>query len=139
MVLRETWEEPSGAYFRAGLMDGLPESMLDELRRGEWGASLGARPVRVTRTYLPKPSAYNPKGLEERVYHELEALDVSLTKRPHYESEARVMLRSLSDEFASDGLILLPRGEPRPVRDYLADEPEWRVPAPRPASPAYRL
>jgi phage head maturation protease len=93
MEIRETWEQADGAYFRAALLKGLPAWVEDGLRRGLYGASIGGRPVEVDVVRSPGKSSYNPRGLEERTYRELEAHDISLTSRPQYEA-AVVALRS---------------------------------------------
>jgi phage head maturation protease len=138
MEIRETWEQPDGAYFRAALLDGLPVWVTDGLRRGLYGASLGAEPIVVERERFPERSDYNPKGLEERTYKELRAFDISLTPQPAYES-ATVALRA-RDYLASDSnAIFRVALEPvyflsAPTRrdyleptDYLSDEEAWRL------------
>lgn len=104
MELREAWEDGNAAYFRANLLRGLPEWMIDGLRRGLYGASLGAEPVKVERTRYPKRSQHNPQGIEERTYRELRAYDISLTPAPHYE-QATVMLRSITDDLTVKELL----------------------------------
>ena len=104
MELREAWETDGGAFFRANLLRGLPEWMVDGLRRGLYGVSLGAEPVKVDRTRYPKVSDYNPKGLEERTYKELRGYDISLTPSPHY-AEATAMLRSITDDLTVKELL----------------------------------
>jgi phage head maturation protease len=137
--IKETWETNAGAFARAGLLDGLPAWMIDGLRRGLYGFSLGAEPTQVERTRFPGKSEHNPKGLEERVYHELRAFDISLTPSPAYEA-ATVTLRA-RDYLASDSNAIFRVGiEPvhfltapssRPdyffePRDYLSEE-DWRL------------
>jgi hypothetical protein len=102
-------------------VNGLPETLLDGLRRGLYGANLCARPVKSTRKRPTTPSRHNPDRPEERSYVELEAHDISITPSPHYLT-ATVSLRS--DALADEALLLLPRGKPCAARrDYLADEP----------------
>lgn len=96
MDIRETWETDDGAFFRAALLDGIPGFIVDGIRKGLYGASIGARPVVVERN-RPGKSDYNPDGIEERTYKELRAFDISLTPHPHYE-EASVMMRSVTDD-----------------------------------------
>jgi phage head maturation protease len=112
--LRETWEQPDGVYFRAALLDGLPELFHDGLRRGLYGASIGAQILKADRVRAPRRSAHNPDGLEERTYTEVRAFDYSITPRPHYAS-ALVALRAYDERR-------------RARRDHLAAEP-WRLPA----------
>lgn len=107
MEIQEAWETSKGAFFRANLLDGLPGWMIDGLRRGLYGASIGAEPVVVERTRRPQISAENPNGLEERTYRELRAYDISLTPSPTYES-AMVVLRSITDELVMQELVKEP-------------------------------
>jgi phage head maturation protease len=95
--LREAWEQSDGVYFRAALLGGLPELFRDGLRRGLYGASIGAEVMKLARVRRPGQSNYNPTGLEERTYKEMRAFDYSITPRPHYAS-AGVTLRSINDE-----------------------------------------
>lgn len=124
MDIQETWETDEGAFFRAQLLKGLPDYMLDGIRRGLYGASLGAKelPGKTDRVRWPRPSDYNPKGIEERTYRELRANDISLTPRPHYE-EAAVMMRSITDDLrvlegqeGLDRLIVARMAEQEPDR-----------------------
>jgi phage head maturation protease len=120
--LKETWEQPDGLYFRAALLGGLPELFRDGLRKGLYGASIGAAVVQVDRVRSPRRSAYNPQGLEERTYTEMRAFDYSITPRPHYAS-ATVALRSITDQMRRPRRDYLAA---RPRRDYLAAE-SWRL------------
>jgi hypothetical protein len=45
--VEEAWEEPTGAYFRGSLLDGIPTFVIDGIRKGLYGASLGAEPIDV--------------------------------------------------------------------------------------------
>lgn len=103
MDIKETWETDEGAFFRAELLRDIPGFIVDGIRKGLYGASIGARPVVVER-HRPGKSDYNPDGLEERTYKELRAFDISLTPHPHYE-EASVMMRSVTDEITIGGLF----------------------------------
>jgi hypothetical protein len=140
MEIKETWETEAGAFFRASLLDGIPSYIVDGIRRGLYGASLGAEPIDVDVDRFPQRSAHNPKRLEERTYRELRAFDISLTASPAYES-ATVALRAkdyLGDD--SDAIVRvalepvhflaapLSRRDyiPFPARDYLAEE-DWRL------------
>ena len=84
------------------------------MRRGLYGASLGARPIKTSRKRPTTISRHNPDRLEERSYVELEAHEISITPSPHYLT-ATVSLRS--DALADEGLLLLPRGKPCPRQD----------------------
>lgn len=118
--IKETWEQPDGVYFRAALLDGLPELFRDGLRRGLYGASVGAKVIKLERTRSPQRSDHNPAGLEERTYKEMRAFDYSITPRPHYAS-ATVALRSITDDLLVDRLL----EDPKRLLDLIArkDEP----------------
>jgi HK97 family phage prohead protease len=102
--MRETWEQPDGVYFRAALLDGLPELFLNGLRRGLYGASVGAKVIKLDRFRNVERSDYNPQGLEERTYKEVRAFDFSVTPRPHYAS-ASVAMRSINDNLLIERLL----------------------------------
>jgi phage head maturation protease len=148
MQITETWETGAGAFFRAALLDGIPSYIVDGIRRGLYGASLGAEPVDVDVDRFPERSAHNPKRLEERTYREVKAFDISLTASPAYES-ATVALRAkdclgsepdailrvalepvhfLASPSARHNYVPAPsrRHDFIPARDYLAEE-DWRV------------
>jgi phage head maturation protease len=130
MDIQETWETDAGAFFRANLLSGLPDFMVDGLRKGLYGASLGARPIVVEREKKPQASDYNPAGLEERTYKELRAFDISLTPSPHYEN-ATVMLRSITDELAVEALVK----EPERLLQLLRETQEAEPPHSEPEEP----
>ena len=135
MDVTEAWETPQGPMFRATLLRGLPEWMVDGLRRGLYGVSVGAEPIKVERNQRPKASAYNPKGLEERTYREMRAFDISLTPSPHYE-QATAMLRSITDELAVEALVSQPEKLLHLLREVQEAEPPHSEPdAPEPEVP----
>jgi len=133
MQVLDAWETGTGAFFQATLLDGIPPFIVDGIRRGLYGASLGAEPIEVERTRFPGRSAHNPKGLEERTYRELRAFDISLTASPAYES-AMVTLRA--NDYLADYSNAIFRvgiepvhflaGPSRRPRDYFADIPPYR-------------
>ena len=127
MEVTRTWEEPEGPWFAATLLRGLPEWMVDGIGRGLYGVSLGATPVKVERVRNPKPSAHNPKGIEERTYRELKAFDISLTPTPHY-AEATAMLRSITDELAVEKLVSDPERLLQLLRETQEAEPTHSEP-----------
>lgn len=127
MEIRETWETDAGAFFRASLLNGLPEWMIDGIRRGLYGVSLGARPINMERTRYPKASAHNPQGLEERTYRELRASDISLTPAPHY-PETVTVFRSISDELAVEQLVQNPERLLQLLREVQEAEPPHSEP-----------
>lgn len=106
--MRRAWEQPDGGYFQAALLDGLPDLFRDGLKRGLYGASIGAEVIKMERVRSPKKSDYNPDGIEERTYKELRAFDYSITPRPHYAS-ATVALRSITDDLLIDRLLEDPK------------------------------
>lgn len=110
--LQRAWEEPDAAWFTATLLDGLPDVLLSGLRRGLYGASIGAQIVKVETNENPEPSDHNPKGLEERTYTEVQAHDFSITPRPAYASTS-VSLRSITDELAVEQFLQHHRGGER--------------------------
>lgn len=141
MELREAWETGEAAFFRANLLRGLPEWMIDGLRRGVYGVSLGAEEVKTESRRYPQRSAYNPKGLEERTYKELRGYDISLTPAPHY-AEATVMLRSITDDLTVKELLKDPDALVELLRRATEAEPTHSEPtapdaeAAEPAEPA---
>lgn len=118
--LLRAWEEPGGAWFNAALLDGLPDVLLSGLRRGLYGASIGAQIVKVEVNEKPRVSEHNPKGLEERTYTEVQAHDFSITPRPAYASTS-VSLRSITDELAVDRLVQNPERLLQILRDITAE------------------
>jgi phage head maturation protease len=137
MNIEEAWETDKGAFFRASLLDGIPGYMVDGIRKGLYGASIGASPTVVESVRFPGKSPHNPKGIEERTYREVQAFDISLTASPAYE-EATVTLRAVDYLGSEPAGIVRVALEPvhfakRPVRDYFADEPhdylseDWRL------------
>lgn len=135
MDITDAWEEDGGAFFRANLLAGIPGFVVDGIRKGLYGASIGAEPVNVERTRNPGKSDHNPKGIEERTYKELRAFDISLTPTPHYE-EAAVMMRSITDKLAVEALVkeperllqLLRESQETPVQEEQPEEPEHSEP-----------
>jgi phage head maturation protease len=139
MDVRRVWEEASGAWYEAELLDGLPPYLVDGIRRGLYGTSIGASPVKVDTVSRPGRSAHNPHGLEERTYIEAVAHDISLTPRPVY-AGTEVSLRSRAEPEHGETIW---RSSPSPVvvtpswwleapapRDYLADIDYFADPLP---------
>jgi len=105
--LLRAWEEKDAAWFNASLLNGLPELLLSGIERGQYGASIGARIVKSEINSDPKPSVFNPQGLGERTYTEVQAHDFSITPRPAY-ANTSVAMRSITDELAVERLIQHP-------------------------------
>jgi phage head maturation protease len=143
MQLTEAWETTAGAFFRASLLDGIPPFIIDGIKRGLYGASVGGEPIDVEVERFPGRSAHNPRGIEERTYRGLRVHDVSLTSSPAYET-SQVALRARDYLGDDDGPVihrvalapvvmrsefLLPPTRPDyffEPRDYLAED-DWRL------------
>jgi len=149
-------EEPDGAYYRAGLLDGLPALLVSGLKRGLYGSSIRFKPIKWDRVKFPKRSEGNPDGIEERTVREAFVRELSVVTFPQY-AGATAHVRSLTDEFAAKQLLGDPsrllemlktpaepqhseREEPleapepsrstQPVHDYLQpeeDDQSWRL------------
>jgi phage head maturation protease len=119
MEILRAYEEDHGAVFEAELVDGLPETLVDGIRRGLYGASVGCRVVEQKVNPRPLRSAFNPDGIEQREYVRVSAFDISLTPSPQYR-EATVALRS---RWALEPGTIYRTGS-------LTVEPAWRLPAP---------
>lgn len=155
-AIEEMREEPDGAYYRASLLDGLPNLLLAGLRRGLYGSSVRYGPVKLDRVRSPKRSEHNPEGLEERTVREGFVKEFSVTTFPQY-AGATASIRSLTDDIAAHKLLgdsrfldfLETQAEPQhsdreepedqapeqsrstqPVHDYLRpkeDDHSWRL------------
>jgi phage head maturation protease len=119
MDIRETWVTDTGGFFRADLLDEVPDMLKGGLRRGLYGASLGAKVIKMTRNRRPGKSDHNPEGIEERTYTEVRAFDISLTPRPHYPT-ALVALRSITDHLLIERLL----EDPRRLLEVIAERSE---------------
>lgn len=108
MDIREAWSAEEGGFFRADLLDDVPHLLRDGLRRGLYGASIGAQIVKRSVNRRPGKSDHNPDGIEERTYTEVRAFDISLTPRPQY-ATATVALRSITDDLLIERLLEDPR------------------------------
>lgn len=95
--LMRAWEEANGAWFNASLLEGVDPLLRSGLKRGLYGASIGAKIVKQSVVRDPKPSPHNPKGIEERTYTEVQAHDFSITPRPAYASTSAA-IRAITDE-----------------------------------------
>jgi phage head maturation protease len=142
MQLQEAWETDAGAFFRASLLDGIPPFIIDGIKRGLYGASVGGEPIDVEVERFPQRSAFNPRGIEQRVYREVRVHDVSLTASPAYEA-SQVAMRA--HDYVGDSGPVIHRVALAPVvmrsefllpptsrrdylepTDYLAEE-DWRL------------
>jgi hypothetical protein len=116
-AIEEMREEPDGAYYRASLLDGLPNLLLAGLRRGLYGSSVRYGPVKLDRVRSPRRSEHNPEGLEERTVREGFVKEFSVTTFPQY-AGATASIRSLTDDIAAHRLL----GDPRYL-DLLGNKP----------------
>ena len=131
-------DEPDGAYYRAGLLDGLPPLLVAGLKRGLYGSSVRFKPIKWDRVRSPGVSEHNPDGIEERTVREGFVKELSVVTFPAY-SGATAMVRSLTDEIAAKQLL----GDPERLLEFLRtsntpaepqhsvrEEPEDQAPAP---------
>lgn len=99
-------DQPDGAYYRAGLLSGLPTLMVEGLRRGLYGSSIRFSPIpgKWDRVRSPRPSEHNPEGLPEHTIREARIKEFSVVLFPQYEG-ATAHIRSLTDEIAARQLL----------------------------------
>jgi HK97 family phage prohead protease len=83
-AIEEMRDEPDGAYYRARLLDGLPELLVAGLRRGPYGSSVRFEPLKQDRVRYPKRSEYNPEGLPEHTVREARIREFSVVTFPQY-------------------------------------------------------
>lgn len=79
-------DAPDGAYYRASLLRGVPELLVEGLRSGVYGSSVRFNPVKVDRVRFPRPSAVNPAGIEERTIREARIYEFSVVTFPAYQN-----------------------------------------------------
>ncbi len=89
-VLRE---DKIGAYYEAALVRGVPEMVMDGLRRGLYGASFRFYVMREIWSEKPTPSSTNPTGLPERTITEAQVEEFGPVTFPQY-PQASARLRS---------------------------------------------
>lgn len=126
MDIKAAWDTDEGGFFRAEILDSVPELVKDGLRRGIYGASFGGKPIKGTRVRRPGASEHNPQGLEERTYTEVRGNDISLTPRPHYSYP--LALRSIADDLLIERLL----EDPTRLRDLIVARTEIEVVTPEP-------
>ncbi len=81
-------DAPDGAYYTASLLRGVPELLVEGLRRGVYGSSVRFNPVKVDRVRSPGRSAHNPDGLEERTIREARIYEFSVVTFPAYRRDS---------------------------------------------------
>jgi HK97 family phage prohead protease len=133
--VRELVEDRHGVRYTVDLYDGLPQLLLEGLRRGSYGASFRARPVKEQFTARPGRSPHNPTGLPESVVTELALSEFGPTSLPAY-TDTTAEVRSVTDQY-TPGVRLaaeVPKTqralpEPLPSWQLGADEPEpyWKL------------
>lgn len=75
---------PDGLYYRAELLDGLPELVVSGLRAGLYGSSVRFQPTEAARNRFPQRSERNPLALPESTVLEARLREISLTPFPVY-------------------------------------------------------
>lgn len=120
-------EEDDGAYYRAGLLDGLPPLLVSGLKRGLYGSSIRFKPIKWDRVRFPKRSESNPDALEERTVREAFVRELSVVTFPQY-SGATAHVRSLTDEIAAKQLL----GDPSRLLEVLRQAGDVTPPAEEP-------
>jgi HK97 family phage major capsid protein len=100
----EVGEDATSPFVRGRLLDGVPELIVDGIRKGVYGASHRFSVVREDPpqwwTKDAPVSAHNPKGLPERTITEARLHELGPVTWPAY-AGASVALRSLTDEMRS--------------------------------------
>lgn len=122
MRIDEAWDDEVAGYFRAPLLPSVPSLVREGLEQGLYGASIGARPIKVQRNRKPGKSEHNPEGIEERTYTEVRAFDISLTPSPAYATQ--VTLRSVTDDLFFEQLL----SDPQKLRDLIVARAQIEVP-----------
>lgn len=78
-------EDEQGAYYRVPLFDGVPDLIVDGLRKGTYGSSFRFKMIREELDQHPTRSSYNPDGLPERTIKEAKVLEFGPVTFPAYE------------------------------------------------------
>ena len=107
-------DEQDGAYYRAGLLEGLPPLLVSGLRRGLYGSSVRFKPIKWDRVRSPERSEHNPEGLPEHTVREAFVKELSVVTFPAYIG-ATAQVRSLTDEMAARRLL----GDSDDLLEYL--------------------
>lgn len=93
----EVGEDETSPYARGQLLDGLPELVVDGLRKGVYGASHRFSVVREKWDDNPVGGPHNPDRLPERTITEARLFELGPVTWPAY-AQASASLRSLTDE-----------------------------------------
>ena len=102
-------DEEDGGYYASSLLRGVPDLLVEGLRRGVYGSSIRFRPVpgKWDRVRSPEPSEHNPEGLPEHTIREAYVHEFSVVTFPQYEG-ATAHVRSITDEVAARQLMADP-------------------------------
>jgi HK97 family phage prohead protease len=82
----ELREDDIGAAYRVPLVDGIPQQIIEGLRRGLYGASFRFRVMREEIVDAPGRSPHNPDNLEERTISEVRLYEFGPVTFPAYVS-----------------------------------------------------
>lgn len=91
-------EDARGAHYTAPLLDGVPEMLVDGLRKGAYGASMRFAVETDDLVRHPAVSAHNPEGLPERTITRLNVPEGGPVTWGAY-AGATAVVRSVTDEF----------------------------------------
>ena len=100
---REVGEDEQGAFYRAEILPGVPQLILEGLKRGLYGSSHTFSVIREAWNDRPKPSDYNPKGLPERTILEARVPELGPVTWPAF-AGAFAGVRSMTDEYVFTSL-----------------------------------
>lgn len=131
----EAGEDETSPYARGQLLDGVPEMVVDGLRKGVYGASHRFSVVRESWVDKPLGGAHNPNRLPERTITEARLFELGPVTWPAY-VQASVSLRSITDEMRptpTDPVApsLDAEAETPHVEPERRDEPETPIAAPK--------
>ena len=127
-AVEEIRDEADGPYYRANLLKGLPDLLLDGLRQGLYGTSIAMRPIKGDIDAKPGKSDHNPEGIEERSITEAFLREFCVVSFPAYEG-ATATVRSLTDDFYVARLMEHPDALLQLVRAQAETEPSHSEPA----------
>src|SRR3954451_3195845 len=89
-------EDAHGAYYEAGLLDGVPELVVSGLRAGQYGARFRFEVLHDEMAHTPGPPEYTPGALPERTIHQVKLYEFGPVTFGAYPI-ATAGLRSLTD------------------------------------------
>lgn len=132
-VIEDMGEDDYGAAYDVRLLDTTYNAdLIPGLENGLYGASFRFSVMREDWVREPKPSEYNPAGLDERTVREASVAEFGPVTFPAYEG-ATAGIRSLTD----DMLVRMFARDPDRVRQMLGLEPAPETPGadPGPGAP----